>query len=116
MTDLIACLSSDKAENNHVKKVIEMENWGNIYLIADKQLDFQCDKKVNMIIIDSKKITTELASDIRGKLKGKIAGTQVGLNLISGTGKLHMAVISAILGLGLGLRLIVLTPNGIEEL
>ena len=42
--------------------------------------------------------------------------TEAAVNLISGNGKEHMAVISALMKLGLGIRLIALTPNGIKEI
>ena len=36
-------------------------------------------------------------------------------NFVSGMGKEHMALISALLKLGVGIRLMALTKNGIEE-
>jgi len=57
----------------------------------------------------------ELVEDIKKQLKDKISGTEVALNLVSGTGKEHMAILSAILKLGLGLRFIALTKDGVKE-
>ena len=49
------------------------------------------------------------------KLKEKISGIEVGLNIVSGSGKEHMALISALLKLGIGIRLVALTSNGVKE-
>ena len=50
------------------------------------------------------------------KLKGKIAGTEVALSLSSGDGKEHMALISALINLPVGIRFAVLTKEGIVDL
>ena len=58
----------------------------------------------------------ELRNAIGQGLKDKISDTEVAVNVISGTGKEHMAIISAILKMGLGIRLIALTKDGVEEI
>ena len=52
---------------------------------------------------------------VESKLKDKVNG-EIALNLISGTGKEHMAILSALLKLGVGIRLVALTKDGVEEL
>jgi hypothetical protein len=49
-------------------------------------------------------------------LKDKIKGTEVALNLVSGTGKEHMAILAALLKLGVGIRLVALTKEGFKEI
>ena len=49
-------------------------------------------------------------------LDGKIYDLDVALNMVSGTGKEHMAILSALLKLGLGIRLMAVTKNGVVEL
>ena len=41
---------------------------------------------------------------------------EVGLNFISGTGKEHMALLSAVLKLGIGIRFFALTKDGVKEI
>ena len=53
--------------------------------------------------------------DIIEQLKDKVEG-EVALNIVSGTGKEHMALLSALLKLGLGIRFIALTKDGVEEI
>ena len=49
-------------------------------------------------------------------LKGKIKDTEVEVNFISGAGKEHMAIMGALLKLGVGIRLMALTRDGVEEI
>ena len=51
-----------------------------------------------------------------GGLSEKIVGTEVALNMISGTGKEHMALLSAVLKSGLGVRIVANTVEGMKEL
>ncbi len=66
--------------------------------------------------MDPNKEFTDLRDDIYNQLKAKVKGEEVGLNLVSGTGKEHMALMSAVLKLGVGVRLVALTKDGVKEL
>ena len=116
MTSLIACLSSEKGTLAHVEKLIENQEWDKIFLISDGNENFKPKKDVEFIIVDKSKHIPELTEEIRGKLTGKIIDTEVALNFIAGTGKEHMALLSAVLKLGLGIRLTALTVNGVKEI
>lgn len=116
MTDLIACLSTGKGTWGHVQKVIEGMEWNRIFLITNDAFKdkFNSSKEVEMILVDTKKTITEMATDIKKALEGKISDLEVGLNIVSGEGREHMAVISALLQLGLGIRLVVLSREGVR--
>ena len=58
----------------------------------------------------------DLKKEIIEKLKNKIEGSEVALSIASGTGKEHMALISALLALPVGIKFVVLTREGIKEL
>ncbi len=118
MTDLVACLSTGKGTWTHVKEVISGCEWENIFLITNEfgKEKFKSGKKIELIIVDSNKPLLELVEDIKKQLKDKIVGTEVALNLVSGTGKEHMAILSAVLKLGLGVRLVALTKDGLKEI
>jgi hypothetical protein len=117
MTDLIACLSSGKGTWGHVAKVIEGKEWNKVYLITNEAgKDAFKKDNVESIVIDNKKTISELALDIKGALNGKINDLEVALNIVSGEGKEHMAVVSALLQLGLGIRLVALTPEGVKTI
>lgn len=117
MTSLIACLGNEKPTIAHVAELIKKENWERVYLIAEtKQAELQIKDNVEFIIINQEKTLSELAEEIRIKLKPKINDLEIALNIVSGTGKLHMATLSAVLKLGLGIRLVTLTKEGMKEL
>lgn len=118
MTYFIACLSTGKGTWGHVQKIIEAQPWHKIFLIVNKfaSENFNFPENSEQIMIDPLRTTTELEEDIRKQLKDKIADTEVAINFVSGSGKEHMALLSALLKLGLGIRLIVLTKEGVKEL
>ena len=119
MTDLVACLSSGKGTWVNLMKVLESPSWSTIWLIAPTffaQSYQNMKKNVNVITIDENKDLPELAEDIRKALDGKLFA-DVAVNLISGSGKEHMAVLSALLKLGCGIRLVAFTEKeGFREL
>jgi hypothetical protein len=71
-------------------------------------------KKTDSVIIDSSKSLIDLKKDIMEKLKGKFSGFEVNVSIASGNGKEHMALISALLSIPVGIRLVVFTKKGIE--
>ena len=117
MTDLVICLSTGKGTWGHVSRLISEKEWDNIHIITNDfgKENFTQEKKAELIVVDQRQPMKELVTIIQSQLKDKIKGTEVALNLISGTGKEHMAILSALLKLGVGIRLIALTKDGIEE-
>src|SRR3989344_5105875 len=117
MTDLIACLSSGKGTWGHVNRLIEDGNWEKVFLITNEfgKENFSNTKNSEMIVIDERKGLEDLRDDIYNILKEKIKN-EVAINFISGTGKEHMAMLAAILKLGVGLRFVALTKDGIKEI
>lgn len=118
MTDLIACLSTGKGTWGNVKRIIEEGKWNNIFLFSNDfgKENFKIETKSEIIVIDARKPMNELIDEIKKSIKDKVEGTEVALNLISGSGKEHMALITAIIQLGLSFRLVALTTEGIKEL
>lgn len=116
--DLIACLSTGKGTWGHVARLIADREWDNIYLISNEfgKENFTPAKKANFVLIDARRGTEELREDIKNQLNGHIKGTEVAINLVSGIGKEHMAILSAILQLGVGIRFVALTKDGIKEI
>ena len=58
----------------------------------------------------------DLKEEFLSKLKGNLKGTEVALSLASGDGKEHMALISALINLPVGIRFAALTKEGIIDL
>ena len=118
MTDLVVLLSTGKGTWTEVAKLINNGEWDNIFLVTNEFGQKTFNKKENMkFIVVNPNLSIELFIEkIKTKLKDKIQGTEVALNLSSGTGKEHMALLSALLKLGLGIRLVSFINNGIKEI
>jgi len=117
MTSLVACLSTGKGTWGHVSRLIQDEKWDKVFLITNDfgKENFQKTNNTEFILIDSNHGLKELQEEIYSKLKNNLDG-EIALNIVSGTGKEHMALLSALLKLGLGIRLIALTKEGIQEI
>jgi hypothetical protein len=117
MTELIVCVT-DNIGNNHIKDLIEKNNWGKVFILTNEKMaiEFSPVKEVNMVIIDPSQPTENIVKDIMVKLKGNLSGFEVALNLFSGNGKEHMAILSALIKLGFGIRLVKQGKNGFEEI
>ena len=118
MVDLVISLSKRDGTWNYVAKLINEYSWDNIIILTDKfsGSEFKLDKKADFVIIDTTLSLVSLAKEIKEKLTGKIKGIEVAVNFVSGEGKEHMALMSALLRLGLGVRFFALKPEGLEEL
>ena len=117
MTELVACLGTGKGTWEHLRRLIQQEEWEKTILITNDfgKENFKAEKKVEFIVVNQEKFLPELAEDIKNKLKDKIQGTEVALNIISGSGKEHMAILSALLKLGFAIRFVALTTEGVKE-
>lgn len=118
MTDLVACLSSGEKSWAHVARLVNDADWKNVLLVTNEsgKNGFRAERKVEYVVVDFQKPVFELIEDIRNGLKGKLTDLEVALNIVSGTGKEHMAILSALLKLGVGVRLMAVTKEGIREL
>ena len=118
MTELIACLSTGKGTWGHVNRLIQDGKWDKIFLITNDygKENFSKDDKTELIAINLNQGIKELRDEIIKNLKEKIKGSEVAVNVISGTGREHMALIAALLKVGVGFRLIALTKDGVEEI
>ena len=115
MTILDACLGTEQQTWEYMQKLVEGENWEAVYLISQSQ-NFKCKKEINFVPSDTKVPLPDLALQIRQSLNGKIIDTVVALNLALGSGKEHMAILSALIKLGLGIRLVAYTSEGVREI
>ncbi len=108
MTSLIACLTTGKGSWGAVSELMNSENWDKIFLVTNKfgSEKFTSNKEFHFIIIDSDSEIDEIKRKVISDIKGKIIDTEVAFNMLSGTGKEHMAILSAILNAGYGVRLV----------
>ncbi len=118
MTSLIACLSTGKGTWGHVARLINEHDWEKIFLVTNEfgREKFSSEKPIELIVINDRMGIEELVESIKSQLQGKVRDTDVAINFVSGSGKEHMAMLSALLKLGLGIRLIALTKDGMKEI
>ncbi len=114
MTDLIACLSIGKGTWGLVSKLIASEEWGKIFLISNDfgKERYTNDKAFEMIVVNSMGPIEQISAAIKTALEGKFTDLEVAVNIISGSGKEHMALLSALHKLGVGYRLVTLNEEG----
>ena len=112
--ELVALLSSGKGSWGQVAGLINRGEWDNIILIGSEFAEkFTTDKKHEFVKVNTSAPIKELKEEIIKKLKPKLKGTEVALSIASGDGKEHMTLISALLGVPVGVRFTVLTKDGI---
>ena len=118
MSTLIAVLSTGKGTWGHVNRLIDEEEWSQVFLITNDFGKENINKKDNVELISENTNSglQELRDEMQSILKEKIKDTEVAVNFISGIGKEHMALIAALLKLGIGIRLVALTKEGIREI
>lgn len=115
--ELVALLSSGKGTWAQVSGLMKYGEWDKIIIIGDDfAKDFKHEKQFEFIKIDLNKKIKELRDELLQKLKGKTSGTEVALSLASGDGKEHMALISALINLPVGIRFAALTKEGVVDL
>lgn len=118
MTILVACLSTGKGTWGHVSRLIQEEKFEKVFLITNEygKENFQKSDNMELIPFDFNQGLIELRDNIYNSLKDKIKDTEIALNITSGAGKEHMALLSAVLKLGVGIRLLALTKEGVKEI
>lgn len=116
--ELVACLSTGKGTWGHVSRMIEDGKFDRIYLITNDygKENYNASDKTELISVNSNQGLVELRDEIFKILKDKIKDSEVAVNFVSGTGKEHMALMAALLKLGVGIRFLALTKNGVEEI
>ncbi|MAG38497.1 hypothetical protein CMO90_00235 [Candidatus Woesearchaeota archaeon] len=118
MTSLIACLSTGKGTWAQVNELIQGAEWDKIFLITNVfgKEKFQNQSNTKLLVFDLNKPSDILCDEIVASLHKENLGAEVAVNIYSGSGNEHMALLAAILKLGLGLRFIFSKNNKVEEL
>ncbi len=115
---LVACLTTGKGTWGAVSELMRSAEWTKIFIVTNKfgKEKFSHQKPFEFIEINPDGSLEEIRDSVVQGLKGKILDTEAGLNMESGTGKEHMAVLSALLKLGLGVRIVSSEGGTLREL
>ena len=115
--ELIALLSTGKETWAQVAGLITHGDWEKIILFGDDSAkQFTHKKQFEFVQVNLDKKLKPLKQEFSEKLKGKINGMEVALSIASGDGKEHMALISALINLPVGIRFAALTREGVVDL
>ena len=119
--EFIALLSSGKGTWGQVAGLVNRYDWEKIILITNDFFKpavkkFSFNKKTEVISINFDQEIKSVINQLKEKLKNKFQGTEVALSILSGSGKEHIALISALLQLPIGIKFVVLTRSGLIKL
>jgi len=119
--ELVALLSAGKGTWGQVAGIINRGQWEKVFLVCPEFMTsrvktFDFTKNSELISVNFDRPIKEVVENLKEKFKGKFSGMEVGLSIASGEGKEHMALISALINLPVGIKFIVLTKDGILEL
>lgn len=118
MTDLVACLSTGKGTWTSVLQLVKKEEFENIYLIvntwAKENLKLER-KNLALIVVNANDKVSVIRDKIIKELQGKINDFEVAVNIDSGSGKEHTAIITALMKLGLAMRFVGVEDKEIVE-
>ncbi len=116
--ELVAFLGADKENWGQVTAVLNHGSWEHVVIVQKKGTEkFPKPEQGIILDIDTDKPIGELKELLLEKIKGKLSGDfEVSLSLASGNGKEHMALISALLSIPVGVKIVVYTKKGLEFL
>ena len=115
--ELIALLSKGQGTWAQVSGLMKYGEWDKIIIVGgDFAKNFKHEKSFDFVKIDIDKKLVELKEELSKKLKDKFSGMEVALSIASGDGKEHMALVSALINIPVGIRFVALTKEGIVYL
>ena len=113
--ELVALLGQDKESWGQVLGLINHGQWDKVILVKTSKNEFvSSHPNTEEVFIDSSLPILEMKSMLLDKLKSKFSEFEAFLSIASGNGKEHMALISALLTVPVGIRLVVFTKKGIK--
>jgi cobalamin biosynthesis Co2+ chelatase CbiK len=116
MKIFLGVLSTGKGTWGQVAHIIDNTDYDKVYLISNEwaQDKFECTKKINWIIIDPRKGFTEIMEDLK-KQWPKDLNNKIDLNIHSGSGKEHCAILSMLLQNNIKYNIITINAEGIQR-
>ncbi len=118
MAQLVALLSKGEGTWGQVSGLIKRGEWEKVIVIGDSYAqNFNVEgAQFDFVEVDLEKPLVALKKELLEKLKPKLDSdfsSEVSLSIASGTGKEHMALLSALLSIPVGVRFTALTKDGI---
>ncbi|MEI6731964.1 MAG: hypothetical protein WCK90_04775 [archaeon] len=116
--ELVAFVGLDRESWGQISGLVNRIEADRIVLVINKAVvDFPELERCEKVFVDSSMPLMQLRDDIKSKLNSKLSGEfEVALSIASGTGKEHMALVSALLAIPVGIKIAVFTQKGVEFL
>ena len=118
MALLVGLLSTGKGTWGHVSRLVSDERFGKIILFTNAfgKERYTPGPNVELIELDFAAPIETLRDQMREHLTEPVkAEMEVDVTIISGSGKEHIALLSALLRLGVGIRLVIHTDEGVVD-
>ena len=108
MTEFVTFLSTGENTWTPVLQIMKSEKWSKVIIIGNEPFTNIFSEQRNVITIILKKDNSlkELTKYLENEFKTNLISTQVAFNMLSGTGREHMAALGALLKCGVGIRLV----------
>jgi hypothetical protein len=112
--ELVAFLGKDQENYGQITALLKRGKWDKVVLVKSKDAQ-NFSSEAETLVIDTSQSIVELKEELQTKIKSKLSGSfEVALSIASGNGKEHMALISALLNIPVGIKFVVFTKKGIE--
>lgn len=113
MATLITLLSYGKGTWAKVYKICNNFEWNKIIIIGDSfsKDKFHLNKEYTFLNVDFRKNSRDIRDELIEKLKEQKQLLEIALNISSGSGDAHMAVISSLINLGVAIKFVDLDEN-----
>jgi len=113
--ELVAFLGNDISAWGQVSALINRGKWDKVIIVKSREAGDFPQEVSSTIKVNVEQSIILLRNEMMEKLKEKLSGDfEVALSIASGNGKEHMAIISALLSIPVGIRLVAYTKDGIE--
>ena len=118
MTDLVICMSSGKGTWAYAYQLIEAERWDRVFIITSQFFTEKIGLRkphIHVLPFDDQLTIEQLSAEFIAKFKPHLTG-EVAVNFVSGDGREHMALVGALLKLGIGLRFVHFNGKTVNEI
>jgi len=116
--EFVAFVGKDKENWGQLTALLNRLEYEKAVIVKDNSADdFPLNEKCKVVNVNSASGLLDLQKEMMDKLKPLLSGDfEVSLSLASGNGKEHMAIVSALLNLPVGIKFVVYTKEGIKYL
>lgn len=115
--ELVAFVGKDEENWGQITALMKRMSWDKVILVKGRDVEGFPEEGCEIVNVKSELPIRELSEDIKEKLKDKLSKEfEVALSIASGNGKEHMALISGLLNIPVGIKLVVFTKEGVQFL